>query len=250
MKLLFHAHTTFSHDGKLSPQELAQLAAAKGFSAVFLSEHFEDLDAESYQRIVEACEQVDSTCMLVPGYERDWNGYHIIAFGVSVWLDDLDMTTWADQVREAGGLVCMAHTSRYNHRIPEAILQVCDVVEVWNSKRPYDGLLGPEPKAYALLGARRQPLAGQDVHKKRDLNRLAVEIESVFTIADMLAAVKDGAYVLTSPLMTLDGYPSGIKRLLLRLWHPVRRVAWSIPVGSYHFLRRAMRKLKAQQFAR
>jgi hypothetical protein len=41
MKVMIHAHTTYSADGELHPAQLAAVALKKGFDAVLVSDHFE-----------------------------------------------------------------------------------------------------------------------------------------------------------------------------------------------------------------
>ena len=238
MKLLFHAHTRYSRDGALRPAELAAAAAARGFSAVYLSDHFEHLDAAAFTALRRDCAALTGSCVLVPGYERDWNGFHLIAFGATRWVEGPDLVAWSDAVRSAGALVCLAHTSRYGHRAPAEVLDCCDAVEVWNSKRPYDGLLGPHPRAFELLDGGRIPLAGQDVHRRSDLCSLAVELAEPTPLPEVLDALRGRRYRMRGPLLSLKGRPGPLAATLLRLWHPLRRLAWWPPVRAYRLLRK------------
>src|SRR6266851_4310656 len=128
-----HAHTLFSSDGELSPQELADLARGRGFAAVLVADHFESLTAQRFAELRQLCAGVTG-CLVAPGYERSWSGYHVLALGVDRWVDDGDIGAWATQVRDAGGITVLAHPSRYRHRVPDGVLAACDAVEVWNSK--------------------------------------------------------------------------------------------------------------------
>lgn len=235
VRVLLHAHTTYSHDGRLSPQELAALARSKGFDGVLVSDHYEDLDEDSYGRLVRECEAVD-TCMLVPGYEKDWSGFHLCAFGVYRWLDDEVMGSWSAKVREAGGIVCLAHPGRYRHKVPESVLAVCDAVEIWNSKRPYDGILGPHPDAYALLGD-RLALVGQDLHRTRDATTLGIITHGGSTGPEIITAIRQRRYRSTSRFFSFRA-PPAVVGSALRLLHPVRRGMWLPLVKSYRLLRR------------
>jgi hypothetical protein len=198
MKAMLHVHTCFSTDGELTPRTIGRLARDRGFAAVLLADHFESLDYVSFAALVEECRWVKD-CLLVPGYERSWSGYHVLALGVDRWIDDPDPAVWADQVRAAGGLVAIAHPGRYGHRIPEALLSVCDAVEVWNSKPPYDGTFGPDPRGYALLGTRRLPLCGQDLHGVRHLTSVGVELpDAVSGGRAIVEAIRRGSYRMTN----------------------------------------------------
>ena len=235
VKLLVHAHTTYSHDGRLSPQDLADLARNKGFDGVLISDHYEDLDEESFRRLVRDCEAID-TCVLVPGYEKDWSGFHLCAFGVNHWIVDEEIASWSTKVREAGGIVCLAHPGRYKHRVPAGILAVCDAVEIWNSKRPYDGFLGPHPDAYALLG-NRLALVGQDLHRTRDATTLGIITLGGSSSSDIITAIRQRRYRSTSRVFTFRAPPVAV-RGILRLLHPVRRWMWFPLVKTYRILRK------------
>src|SRR5262245_26402445 len=154
---MIHAHTTYSADGELQPRQLATLARRRGFDAVLVSDHFESLREDTFAKLVEECRSI-SECLMVSGYERGFRGYHVLALGVDQWSDDTHVLKWCERISAAGGITVVAHPSRYNHVIPRDILEAVDAVEVWNSKFAYDGEVGPNPRSYALLGARRYPL--------------------------------------------------------------------------------------------
>lgn len=236
MRLLVHAHTSYSHDGRLSPGELAALARRKGFDAVLISDHYEDLDEDSYGRLVRDCEGIEA-CMLVPGYEKDWSGFHLCAFGVDQWIIEEEIERWSSRVREAGGIVCLAHPGRYRHQVPERVLSVCDAVEIWNSKRPYDGSIGPHPDAYRLLKD-RLALVGQDLHRSSDATTLGIVTSNGETKSEILEAIRNRRYRSTSRVFSSLDTPPVAVRALLRLLHPVRRWMWIPPVKAYHVLRR------------
>ena len=235
MKVLLHAHTTYSHDGRLSPPELAALARSKGFDAILISDHYEDLDEDSFGRLVRDCEAVDG-CLLVPGYEKDWSGFHLCAFGVDRWIVDEEIGSWSAKVREAGGIVCLAHPGRYRHKVPERVLAVCDAVEIWNSKRPYDGILGPHPAAYALLGD-RLALVGQDLHRTRDATTLGIVVQDGGTGSEIITAIKERRYRSSSRVFSFRAPPALVGGIL-RLIHPVRRGMWFPLVKTYRLLRK------------
>ena len=243
MRVLAHAHTTYSGDGELSPQALAELAARRGFAAVLVTEHFEDLTRDSFARLVAECRTIPS-CLMVPGYERSWRGFHVLALGVDQFFDDESPQQWAANVRRAGGFTAMAHPGRYRHQIPDDILAICDAVEVWNSKRGYDGSVGPHPRAYALLGGGRQPICGQDLHGVRHASRVALEVEtSTSDRASILDALRRGTYRMTNGWYTFDGELSRSARGLLGAFHFGRTRVMSAAIAM---VQRARRSRKAR----
>jgi len=225
MKLMIHAHTTFSADGELKPTELAQVARQRGFDAVLVSDHFESLRQDTFHRLVTECEQIDD-CLMIPGYERSFRGYHVLALGVDRWISDKNIQTWSDKVRIAGGITAIAHPSRYNHVIPSDILEACDAVEVWNSKFFYDGEVGPNPRAYPLLGAHRYPLCSQDLHGTRHGSPVGVRLPRMCTTgSDVIACLKEGDYQMTNGFLTYERDLSRVSTGLLDVFHRSRRHA-------------------------
>jgi hypothetical protein len=223
MKLMIHAHTTYSADGELSPAQLALLARQRGFDAVLVSDHFESLSPESFTSLVADCSAI-SQCIMIPGYERSFRGYHVLALGIDRWFDHRDILTWCDNVRDTGGITAIAHPVRYNHAIPADILEAVDAVEVWNSKFVYDGEVGPNPRAYRLLGQRRYPLCSQDLHGTRHASSVGVELAShCSSIAQITSCLARGDYRMTNGIVSYGSDLSRMSGRMLDVFHAARR---------------------------
>src|SRR5204862_7617417 len=124
-----HAYTTCSFDGELSPQQLAELARSRGFDAVLVSDHFEHLNADTFARLAAECNAI-TECKMIPGYERSFRGYHVLALGIDSWFADREILQWSDKVRSAGGITAVAHPVLYHHIIPTDIVEAVDAIEV------------------------------------------------------------------------------------------------------------------------
>jgi hypothetical protein len=225
MKVMIHAHTTYSADGELSPHQLALIACKRGFDAVLLSDHFESLQKETFASLVAACRNIPE-CLMVPGYERSFRGYHVLALGVDYWFDDRDILSWCDKVRGAGGITAVAHPVRYNHVIPADILEAVDAVEVWNSKFVYDGELGPNPQSYRLLGNHRYPLCSQDLHAARHASPVGVRLATnCANAAGIISCLQRGQYRMTNGIVSYGSDLSQTSYQLLNAFHLTRRKA-------------------------
>jgi len=223
MKVLVHAHTAFSGDGELSPQQLADLARSNGFDAVLLADHFESLTAAAFAQLVEECRNV-TNCLMAPGYERSIRGYHVLALGTEQWFVERNVERWAGRIAAAGGMTVVAHPSRYRHEIPNDILNACEAVEVWNSKFGYDGSLAPNPRAYDLLGPHRLPLCSQDLHGVRHLSGVGIEIPGQCkTGAEILAHLRRGDYRMTNGVLSFDRNLSRLGAAVMAGYHQARR---------------------------
>jgi hypothetical protein len=239
MKLMIHTHTTYSADGELTPGELARLAHEKGFDAVMVSDHFESLTEPAFQNLVDDCSQIHE-CLMVPGYERSFRGYHILALGITHWFDDRNIQSWADNVRSVGGIVGVAHPTRYGHSIPDDILNACDAVEVWNSKFAYDGEVGPDPRAYPLLGGHRFPLCSQDLHGVRHASTVGVELrKGCGNGAEIIECLKARNYQMTNGILRFDSTLSPVSAGILGLFHVSRKRAVKSAIRLRRLLRSA-----------
>jgi hypothetical protein len=242
MKIMIHAHTIFSGDGELTPQELGDLARSRGFDAVLVSDHFESLKPAKFAALVQDCGRVRN-CLMVPGYERSFRGFHILALGIDRWFDTRDISHWADSVRQAGGLVAAAHPSRYNHDIPADILNSCDAVEVWNSKFGYDGEFAPNPRAYQLLGQKRLPLCSQDLHGVRHASGVGIEIDKICrTGAEILEHIRRGEYRMTNGVLNFKKSLPTLAVPMLAAFHQARRKTVKMAIEFRRQLKSAKRR--------
>ena len=241
MKVMVHTHTTFSSDGELHPQVLADLARSRGFNAVLVTDHFESLGPQRFDELIRICHQI-TNCLMIPGYERSFRGYHVLALGIEEWFNDSDVRRWADNVQRAGGMTAIAHPCRYKHDIPADILNACEAVEVWNSKFGYDGELGPNPRAYRLLGRTRYPLCSQDLHGVRHASPVGIEINrTCSTGREILDCIRNGDYSMTNGMLSFGLELTSVAALALGAFHVSRTRAVKVAIAARKRLRRARR---------
>lgn len=230
LRILAHAHTTFSHDGELSVQELAKLAHNHGFDAVLISDHFEDLTEKSFNELVNECKS-NEECLMIPGYERNWSDYHILAYGIYNWFDDADFDTWIDMIRKSGGLVIFAHPAKNNFCIPEKVLVACDGIEIWNSKKIYDGSTVPNPWAIKLLKPDQIPFCGQDLHGTRHLTSVKINVQGSFkNVQEIIDSLRWKNFQISNYFMTFKRDSLFYNRVLLGLFHYIRRYVIDIAI--------------------
>jgi hypothetical protein len=181
--------------------ELSRIAKKLQFDAVFITDHYENLNKDSYSSLVEECSRAKD-CFLIPGYERDWEGFHILALNQKQLHTEQDYISWTQAVKKNGGLIILAHPARYNFRVPEKILNHCDGIEVWNSKRYYDGVIGPNPRVMKLVSNRHLLICGQDAHSSNSLQRVGVTIKKKFeTASEIIDYLRTGNFKLTNGLI-------------------------------------------------
>lgn len=192
IRVLAHAHSTWSHDGCIALSAYPGLAHGLGAVVVLLSEHEESgWDAARYDAYVQACDTLSTRDVrLVPGLEFRQEGHHLLCYGLrALPLRPSSIDRLADDVHRDGCLLVLAHPGKYHWRIPPALLHAVDAVEIWNSKWIYDGAAGPHP-ASLRLATGKLDLFGQDVHKPKHLSSLLLLIEG----DDPIEALARGRY--------------------------------------------------------
>lgn len=211
MRLLLHAHSTWSYDGTLSLDEWPRIAKAAGCDAVLFSEH-EDAHwtPRRYRDYLDECQRCSRDGVtLVGGIEFEQEGRHLLCYGLRAWPQRPSTATeLAGAVQAQGRSLCLAHPGKYQWAFSDSILEAVDAVEVWNSKWIYDGHLGPHPRSLTLARGKRL-LVGQDVHKPKHVAAVFVDIDG----NDPVAALERGDYRIVRGR---------------RAWSPARLRAWRV----------------------
>lgn len=228
-RVLAHAHTDWSHDGRLTLAEWVAIARALPCDVVLFTEHEESgWTSERYERYVRACDEASTDRVeLIPGIEFLQEGCHVLGYGLRT-LPPRPSTAGelARAVAEQGSFLCLAHPAKYRWRIPASLVGAAIGVEVWNSKWIYDGTLGPHPRSLRL-GRDKRLLAGQDVHARHHVTSVFLHTDT----PDVLADLRDGHYVIVQD--DVRWRPDDLRQwrarpALQRLRHPVLRSALTL----------------------
>lgn len=196
MKILAHAHSDWSHDGRLTLADWPDVARSVGADVVWLTEHEESgWTTERYAEYARACRVASTPAVqLVPGIEFLQDGQHVLCYGLREWpARPGSAADLASQVKAQERFLCLAHPGKYRWRPAQGLHDVVEAVEVWNSKWLYDGSMGPHPAALTLSRG-RLPLVGQDVHARKHLSGLLIEVSGT----DPIAEVRKGHYGVVS----------------------------------------------------
>jgi hypothetical protein len=188
-RVIAHAHSTWSYDGKLTLDEWRDLARSRGVDVVLFAEHEETgWTSQRYDEYVAQCARASAhDVRLVPGIEFNQDGFHVLSFGLRTWPSrPSSARELATAVHRQGCILCLAHPTRYGWSYPESLLGAADAVEVWNSNWVCEGMLGPHPRSLELARGKAM-LVGQDVHKPKHLSSLFVRTDSQDVLADIYA---------------------------------------------------------------
>jgi len=225
-----HLHTTLSHDGLMSLEELAAFLKGKGYDYLALTEHSYDVDKNSMRLLVEKAASLSSPdFLIIPGVEFRCDGWiDIIGYGVTDLIDDEDPAAVIDHIHDHGGIAVFAHPNVRQYPIDDSWVSKLDGCEIWNVSN--EGKFLPRPGAIRkfdhLASARPGMLAftGLDLHRTDSYCDLVVETHAAsLTRDDILRALKAGDFTSRSPLFSLkaSGKVSAVSLARVRVLRPL-----------------------------
>jgi len=210
-----HVHTDYSHDGKDSVERLREFALKQGIWFIGLADHAEDLSAAQYDDLAARARAAsDAAVSIIPGLEYRFAGYpglHLLALGL---LHRIGPTTPEEFVAQAGTaarFTIAAHPGLFRYRMPDAVADMIDAIEVWNAA--YNTRYLPDPAALRLLERIRvrRPevvgIAGLDQHDSRNDRGTRVILLDP-DARDPLAELKAGRFVNRGRTMTFPAQES------------------------------------------
>lgn len=173
LRVVLHAHSDWSYDGRWSLDRLARLYRRLGADAVMMSEHDTGFAPDRYAEYRAACAAASRTgCPLVPGieYSSPDNDIHLLVWGVPRFLGEhRPVIDTLRDVRAEGGVAILAHPVRRDawRRISPDWLPLLDGIELWNRKS--DGISWGR-EAQAMIAAHGLPATvGHDFHRPRQI---------------------------------------------------------------------------------
>ena len=183
MRGLLHVHTTFSYDGEIPIEQLAQMAKARGLEFIAITEHGTGMTPDLQADLVAACQDLsDDHLLILPGLELNCQGgHHLLAFGMETLPDGDDPVSVAKEAREPGAVVVLAHPTLNESPVPDALLHQLHGVEVWNQQ--YDGRVAPNPRAverlleWRAINPSLRAFCGSDLHGPKHFACLQVVID-------------------------------------------------------------------------
>lgn len=208
-----HVHSSFSHDGRDTPEALHAFAAARGIAFIGLTDHAEDFDADTWETLVADCARVsDAAVRLVPGLEFRFAGYrglHLLALGLTRWIAPTTPAEFMAMTRGGvAGFTIVAHPVLPRYELPAEVRAGIDAIEVWNAS--YNTRYLPDPRAIRLLAdiRRTRPevvgVAGLDQHDGRNDRGTRVVLQA--PSGDPLAELKAGRFTNRGVTLSFDAH--------------------------------------------
>ena len=229
VRVVLHAHSTWSYDGQWGLPQIARLYGAMGVDAVMMSEHDTGFDPAQFAAYRAACASASTQrCKLIPGieYSSPENDIHMLTWGLETFLaEHRPVLETLEVVKAAGGVAIFAHPIRRRAwaAFDPAWVPYLSGIELWNRKS--DGITWGR-EAWTLLQQTGLPATvGQDFHRLRHLYPLTMTLprpEGDLEAA-LVAALKAGRMrpeAFRKPLLDTKGALQGG----LHDWRERRRV--------------------------
>ncbi|MBZ0220453.1 MAG: PHP domain-containing protein [Candidatus Methylomirabilis sp.] len=212
MRGVFHAHSTYSHDGRCTLPELVSLCTARGLGFIALSEHAEDMNAARMDAFTSECKELSKTgVILLPGLEFGFSEYpklHLLGIGVTSYIPPSDISLTIGSIREQGGLAVLAHPARNGHFVPEDLKGKLDGIEVWNAA--YDSRYLPHHRSIMLYRSLKEmnpsmlAFGGLDFHTARNFRELDTVVKgSPADAKELLNLLRNGSFTSKGRLCTI-----------------------------------------------
>jgi len=147
-----HFHSTYSHDGRSTLDDIARTLSRRGLAFCIMTEHFEDLSPRDFDRYVAEARRISDTTgfLLIPGVEADVSGLHTMLFPVQDYSETVRVSEGSDEAR-GRMLRILAHPSKYDDVMILKHLEqhAVDGIELWNQQA--DGRYLPPVRALELF---------------------------------------------------------------------------------------------------
>jgi hypothetical protein len=172
-KVVMHAHSVWSHDGRWRLERIARVYGRLGARVVMMSEHDTGFMSDRFNEYREACaDAITSDCTLVPGieYSSPDNDIHVLTWGLAHFLGDGRpvMDTLRD-ARDLGGVTILAHPIRRNawQKVKPEWLTLLNGIELWNRKS--DGIAWGHEALKLIRQSDLPAYVGHDFHSPRQI---------------------------------------------------------------------------------
>lgn len=182
MKADLHVHTTFSSDGKSTPQEVVDAAVAGGLGCVAITDHN---SFEAYETVKD-----NGRIIIIPGIEVSSKEGHILGYGISETIPrGMSIQETIDAIHKAGGYAFAAHPYRWWSGIGEknTLKYDFDGVEAMNAR----SVKSANKKSVKLAARIGKPVsAGSDAHSPSRVGWGYVELpDGLETWQDVMSAI-------------------------------------------------------------
>jgi predicted metal-dependent phosphoesterase TrpH len=219
MEGLFHVHSNYSADGRLSLEELRKECLKRNLQFMVVTDHAEDFPPGKAKKFIDHCKKVsDSDFLVVPGLEFNIDRereVHLLVVGLDGLPCENEPEAILKKVREGknSALNVVAHLSRSNHYIPPEYEDKINGIEIWNAA--YNSRYLPDQKAMRLFTNLKKKnsqlvgFGGLDLHDRSGFRELKICLtNSCHNEKELLDDLKAGKFKIRGQYMSLSSQPT------------------------------------------
>lgn len=219
MEGIFHVHSNYSSDGRLSLEELKEECIKRGLSFMVMTDHAEDFPPGKVKEFVNHCREIsDENFFAVPGLEFNVDKdheVHLLVVGLEDFVSEDRTEEILKKIRkgESSTLTVMAHLSRSNHYIPTDYENRINGIEIWNAA--YNSRYLPDQKAMRLFTNLKKKnsqlvgFGGLDLHDHSGFRELKICLtNSCHNEKELLDDLRAGKFKIRGQYMSLSSQPT------------------------------------------
>lgn len=219
MEGVFHVHSNYSSDGKLSLEDLREECKKRGFQFMVVTDHAEDFSPDKVNKFIDNCEKISRKGFLaIPGLEfiiDKEREAHLLVAGLEKLTSQNGIGEILRRVLEGenNSLVVLAHPSRSRYYIPSRYESKINGIEVWNSA--YNTRYLPDHKAIRFLAylKKKNPqligFGGLDLHDRSGFRGLRIcTVDECQTTLELLDNLKRGKFVIRGSYIGIPSAPA------------------------------------------
>lgn len=218
MEGLFHVHSNYSSDGRLSLEQLREECVKRNLQFVVVTDHAEDFSQGMVNKFVDHCNEVsDKGFWIIPGLEfviDKERQVHLLVVGIDESSSEIGPANILESVQEAKNntLAVVAHLSRSDHYIPPEYEKKIHGIEIWNAA--YDSRYLPDHKAINLFWNLKKKnlqlvgFGGLDLHDNSGFRGLSLRVaKTCRNPQELVFCLKKGNFEIHGPYMRLSSTP-------------------------------------------
>lgn len=193
LRVDLHLHSSYSHDGQSSLQELIDLSRERGLDRIALTDHNTVEGALELARIAPE--------LTIVGEEVKTREGEVIGLFITGRIAPyLTPEEAMDLIHQMGGLTYVPHPldrRRANFR-PDRVVQLAERIDIIETYNPWceAGANAAAARLAADLG--KVTASGSDAHGPQELGRSWMEIAEYRNPADFLEKLRDARHVVTA----------------------------------------------------
>lgn len=218
MNIILHAHSNWSNDGRITLEEWPIILKNYNLDGVCLTEHEEsDWNINKYMKYKEQCKKISESSgkLIIPGIEFNCDGIHTLCYGLESFpLRPSSIEELKKEIEKQNRILVYAHPVKYNYNNIKNYMDNIDGIEIWNSKKIYDYIFGPNKNSIGLLNDDLIAFAGQDIHKMSDLTKLYINTKT----KDILYDIKNGRFDIKYNKRIIDVNKNYINSTILKIY--------------------------------